>query len=272
MSTPRLEPTCSKTDLHWSIDYSHQTTERDFGREFSETLARALASSPINRDAERRVHRYMLLPNFWSGHKQDAPHDPSLSIGSVRVERERSDRGDWHYCVEHVNTTSGEELTLEFACGDKPTRPLHAPWRIRTRNSADGSYSSVSWVGAIRPADGGRTIVLTTERGLSFPVGTVAPNTTLSCSWALFDILPALRLGNLDRLAILEDLEMLRVGCRIQPLEEWTFQAGKDPYRLSGYSVYGTGLPPSYWWLTEGGDVAAVATTLATYVLQERGT
>ena len=63
---------------------------------------------------------------------------------------------------------------------------------------------------------------------------------------------------------------MLRVDCRIRPLEEWTFRAGSDQHRLSGYCVYGTGLPPSYWWLTESGDVAAVATMLATYVLQER--
>ena len=258
------------SELHWSVDYSHQTTERDFRREFSQTLASALASAPIARNSDRRVHRYLLLPNFESGWKRGAPDDPSLNCGGVSVKRTRSDDGGWQYHVEHVNTTSGEELTLEFACDDEPARPLRAPWRISTQNSADGSYSSISWTGTSKDVDRARTVMLTTERGLSFPAGTVAHDVALTCNWALLDIIPALDDGHLDRLAILDDLEMLKVDCRIQPLEEWTFQAGSDRHRLSGYSVVGTGFPPSYFWLTEAGEVAVVVTMLSTYVLESR--
>jgi hypothetical protein len=141
---------------------------------------------------------------------------------------------------------------------------------MSAQNSADGSYTSISWSGTFKLVGNTRTILLTTERGLTFPAGTVTPATAVTCNWALLDILPTLHDGNLDRLAILEDLEMLRVDCRIQPLEKWTFQAGSDRHILSGYCVYGTGLPPSYWWLTERGNVAAIATTFATYVLQEQ--
>ena len=124
--------------------------------------------------------------------------------------------------------------------------------------------------GTSRELDGTRTIELTTERGLSFDAGTVLAEATLTCNWALLDIISALDGGRLDGLAILDDLEMLKLDCRTQPLEEWTFEAGSDRHRLSGYSVAGTGFPPSYWWLTEAGEVAVVATMLSTYVLGGR--
>ena len=128
MSVSRPATQGNKADLHWSVDYTYQTTERDFYQEFSQTLGRALALPPVDRDAEIKTHRYALLPNFWSGFKRDVPHDPSLNIGTATVERRRSDRGDWQYRVEHVNTASGEELTLAFTCDDGPARALRAPW------------------------------------------------------------------------------------------------------------------------------------------------
>lgn len=260
------------TDLHWTLDYSYQTTRGDFRGEFSQILAGALSSASIYRDANRKIHRYTLLPNFWSGHKPDAPDAPILNTGGVSLERTRNDRGLWQYRVEHVNTTSGEELSLEFDCLDEPVRPLCSPWRILTRNSADGSYSSVFWTGACSDANEARTITLTTQRSLSVCAGTASPEGTLTCNWALFDILPALDGGRLDGLEILEDLEMLRNHCRVRHLEEWTFREGGNRHELAGYCVFGEAFPPSYWWLTETGDVAAVATILSTYVLNERTT
>ena len=257
-------------NLHWSVDYSHQTTKRDFRGEFSQILAGALSSPPLDLDAKTRIHRYTLLPNFWSGAKPDSPDDPSLKIGHASVERTRDDRGVWQYRVEHVNTISGEELALDFACDDVPARPLRDTWKISTRNSADGSYSSISWTGTCRHTDGVRTVVLTTERGLDVAAGSPAPDATLTCNWALFDVLAALDDGNLDGLAILEDLDTLKETCRIRPLDKWTFQTGGERHVLSGYCVFGVGLPPSYWWLAETGDVAVVSTMLATYVLTER--
>ncbi|MDP6417407.1 MAG: hypothetical protein QGG54_20595, partial [Gammaproteobacteria bacterium] len=171
-------------DLHWSLDYSAQPSQSDFRAEFSGTLASALATAPIDRQAERKIHRYMLLPNFWGGFKHRTSLEPGLNIGDARIERTRGDVGDWHYHVEHSNRVSGEDLSLEFTCRDEPTRPLRTPWHIRTHNSGDGSYSSISWTGTSASADGTRTIVLTTERDFSFPAGTVADEETLTCSWA----------------------------------------------------------------------------------------
>ena len=62
-------------NLHWSVDYSYQTTRRDFREEFTQILNGALFSSPIDLDAGKKTHRYTILPNFWSGYKRDSPDD-----------------------------------------------------------------------------------------------------------------------------------------------------------------------------------------------------
>ena len=93
------------------------------------------------------------------------------------------------------------------------------------------------------------------------------PGTPLTTIWALVDVLPTLT-GGADGFSILEDLETLKPGCRIHPLETWTFES----HTLTGHVLSGEGLPPSYWWLTESGDVALVSTIFSTYVLCERGT
>ena len=257
--------------LHWSLDYSNQRTEKDSQGEFSQILSGALSSSPVVPDAAKKTHRYTLLPNFGVGFKRDSRDDPSMQIGHAIVGRRVVDQGFWQYRVEHENSCSGEELTLDFTCGDEPDRPLRDVWRIRARNSADGSYSSISLNGAWdEQRDGSRSVKLTTKRGLSISAGTVPPGAALTCNWALFDILPSFQADHPRRLAILEDLEVLKDDCQIRPLEEWTFENGGDRHKLMGYSVFGTGLPPSYCWLTESGDVAAFSTMLATYVLTER--
>ena len=114
--------------LHWSVDYSYQTTERDFRREFSSTLAHALASAPTGVDADKRTHRYAILPNFESGWKREAPEDdPTLRVGGVSVERTRSAEGGWAVPSRaherrqrrsaHPRRLSGE--TVEVALADR---------------------------------------------------------------------------------------------------------------------------------------------------------
>ena len=264
--------------LHWSVDYSYDSpltakkTQRYFRGEFAQILAGALSSSPVASDAATKTHRYALLPNFWSGFKRECPEDPSLNIGHASIERKRDDEGVWRYTIEHENTSSGEELILNFSCDNLPARPLGDAWKIRTHNSADGSYSSLSLTGACNDQpDGDREITVTTVSGLDISAGTVNGDETLTCNWALFDILPSLsKRDSLDHLAILEDLEILKNDCRIRPLEDWVFEISKDRHTFSGFCVFGTGFPPTYWWLTENGEVAVMATMLATYVLKER--
>jgi hypothetical protein len=256
--------------LHWSVDYSHQTSERDFCAELLRSLSPALASPALNRDAKRKVHRYSLLPNFWTGFKGYPADDPDLAIGAASIERFLDDNGAWQYHVRHANATSGEELELAFVCDDLPARPLSSPWLVRARNSADGTYDAITLIGEVLTGESGAAIALTTQRGLSFSAGAIQPSTTLTCNWALFDILAAPGATDLGGLAILEDLEMLKPNCCIRPLETWPFEVDGETHTLSGYCVFGEGFPPSYWWLTETGDIAVMSTMLLTYVLRER--
>lgn len=253
-------------NLHWTVDHSSHTAPRwDYVAEFSDPLANALASPPLDPSATTKFHRYTILPNFWSGFNRDGK-DPDLTIGSLSIERERSD-SYWQYHIEHVNVASGEHLTLDFVCEDKPLRPLRSPWRVHAENDADGSYDGIDWTGTL---DGG-AIILTTPRGLTIPVGSVPDPGKLTCLWTFVDILPSLNGRSVSGFSVLEDLEVLKLDCRVQVLESWTFESDDAEYTLQGYSLFGEGLPPCYWWVTESGDVVAVSTILATFVLTERG-
>jgi len=262
--------------LHWSVDYAYASplsadkTQENFQGQFRQILADALSSSPVDFNARTKSHRYSLLPNFWAGFKRGEVQN--LNIGQVSIERKRDDGDVWRYAIEHENTISGEELFLNFNCDHKPARPLTGSWQIRTQNSADGSYSSLSLTGACdEEIDGERAVRVTTASGLSIGAGSIKQDEILTCNWALFDILPSLREnGGLDRLAILDDLEILKNDCRIKPLEDWVFESGDEQHTLTGFSVYGRGFPPTYWWLTESGEVAVMSTMLTTHVLNER--
>jgi len=262
--------------LHWSVDYAYAAplyadkSQENFKGEFEQILAGVLLSSPLDFNAGTKTHRYTLLPNFWGGFKNG--EDPYLNIGQVSIKRSLDDGNVWRYTIEHENTTSGEELFLNFTCDNKPERPLVGSWQIRTENSADGSYTSLSLIGAYNEKSAGeRDVTVTTASGLAIAAGTVKHDETLTCNWALFDILPLLsEKGSLDHLAILDDLEILKNDCRISPLEDWMIEVGNEQHVLSGFCVFGTGFPPTYWWLTDGGEVAVMSTMLATYVLNER--
>lgn len=270
--------------LHWSIDYSHHQRDRDFAGELTRSLSRVLESPLLEPTVDRRQHRYTMLPNFWGGSEAGASHEEATAIGQLFVDRSRIDGGEWRYCVEHKNRTSGEALYLEFNCRDEPMRTLRTGWRIRTDNSADGSYSSISWTGHIHETGTGKSIVLETERGLRFSAGDLPPGAELIANWALVDVVPVFKdraeagvpvadgHAVQDSFAVLDDLELLRTNCRFKALDEWMFRTPDGaPHILEGWSLHGNGYPPTYWWLTAAGEVAIVSTMLATYVLVERG-
>ena len=117
--------------LHWSLDYSHQSTEQDFVGEFSQILSAALSASPIEPECERKRHRYALLPGWWSFFRENPYSDSGIQIGHGIIDRRIDGRGTWWYHIEHVNSASGEELTLEFSGADAPERPLRDTWSIR---------------------------------------------------------------------------------------------------------------------------------------------
>jgi len=263
--------------LHWSVDYSYSSKlsrtkqiQENFQEEFKKILGGSLSSSPIDFNAKRKTHRYTLLPNFWSGFKSG--EDTNLNIGQVSIERQRDEGEIWRYKIEHENTSSGEALSLNFYCDSKPARPLVDSWQIFTKNSADGSYNSLSLTGEWNEQiNGVRSVKMTTANGLVIVAGSIKHNETLTCNWAIFDILPLLRESiSMDRLAILDDLEVLKKDCYIKPLEAWVFENGNEKYTFTGFCVFGKGLPPTYWWLTENGEVAVMSTMLTTYVLNGR--
>lgn len=227
--------------------------------------------------ANHKIHRYAILPNFWSGSKNREP-DPCLKIGHLAIDRVRTAENEWTYKVVHSNSTSGEELSLEFLCADDSIRSLLSPWRIKTRNNADGIYTTVDWNGEFSREGSIREIRIKTKGDLGFSAGSVEADISVTSNWALVDALPAIVTGNgteefaaAEGFAILDDLEYLRTGCYIRSLEKWMFSGDSISCDLQGYSVSGRGMPPSYWWVTENGDVAAVATMLSTYVLHGTG-
>ena len=218
--------------MHWTLDHAAHTSGWDFRQAVSEPLAQSLSATPIDPTADRKMHRYTVLPNFWSGYNADARHGPLLAFGELSIDRSRTDRGDWIYQVEHINEASGEALSLDFVCGNEPNRPLRSPWQIAAQNSADGDYTSISWTGEYSVESERCSITLTTARGMSIPAGDADRASDLTCNWALVDILPSLGARVLDGLTILDDLEVLKPNCQIRPLEGWSFAAGAARYPL----------------------------------------
>lgn len=255
--------------LHWTLDYQYQSKERDFRGEFLQTLSAALATPAVPKDSKRKVHRYTLLPNFWAGYKQNEP-DPLLEMGDLCIERSQENRGLWNYRIHHRNTSSGEELDLAFTCANDPHRTLESPWHIETRNTADGSYESIDWQGRDGLEKEMRAFTLETVQGFKIAVGQVHRDTPVTCNWALIDILPALEDKEATDIALLDDLEMLREHCQIKLFEDWKLQINGGALTLHGFTVFGRGFPPVYWWLSETGEVVAIVSMLATYVLKSR--
>ena len=253
------------TQLHWTINNTASHQKWDYEKELTTPLARALSSKPVSSSADHKFHRYLMLPNYWA----DWYPRNAFTMGSVTANRTRIDDGEWSYKVMHSNDQSGEHLNLNFACKDEPLRPLISPWNIRTSNSADSSYSGIDWTAQCQNAEGKLNVQLTTANGMSFVSGVCNPQNPTGF-WALLDILPALAGDTVDDLCVLEDLQIPKLNCRIRPLEKWTFELQGGNHQLFGYSLQGEGLPPTYWWVTETGDVALIAMTFSTYVLVER--
>jgi hypothetical protein len=251
--------------LHWSFDYAPQWVELGYATQFKKMLARGLESIENIPDATLKKDVFAILPNFENSWKRDDPEETqTLRIGTLFVERNLDASKLWNYHVDHKNVTSGETLNLDFKCMDDPLRTLMSPWVIEAQNSSDGSYSSISLNGSLTAFNGLSDIQLKTKKGLSFNVGSILTDSPLICNWALLDAMRFLGENGAKGLCILDDLERLKTGCEIRPLDRWTFRQ----WDLTAYTVFGTGLPPSHWWLTENGDVVVVSTMLSTYILE----
>ena len=253
--------------LHWSFDYNYGAQKPQFAQELIRTLrGYDPEAGACQTDVGQTVrHVYNILPNYWRGYSSDNAAK-QLSIGTAIIERRKANNDLWDYSVEYENTTSGENLRLQFRCNDEPYRPLTDSWRIDARNRGRDAYSGSTYDGYLTLD---REVKLRIN-GTEISSGTVETGGKLTCDWALFDVIPALvqTIQTSDdsvEIGVLEDLEQLRLKSRLDFLESIEI-----PIPLDGYYLYGIGLLPSYWWLDAYGNVAIASSTFETLVLKER--
>ena len=252
---------------HWSFDYNYGSQNPQFVQELISTLR---GYNPEVSDRQTQIgktikHIYNILPNYWRGYSR-GDTDEQLSIGTATIERNIANDNLWHYSVQYENTTSGENLRMQFRCSDTPFRFLTDSWRVDSRNSGKDEYSRLTCAGHLT-SDGEMKLQI---NNTEIVAGTVGLPVELTCNWALFDVIPALAQtiqasdDGID-LTLLEDLEQLRPKSRLGFLESI-----QTPIPLDGYYLYGTGLLPSYWWLDGYGNIVIASSTFETLVLRER--
>lgn len=250
---------------HWSFDYNYGAQNPQFAQELIGTLREYYAGTTAcdTRTEQTLTHVYNILPNYWRGYGGGTNEE--LSIGTASIERNK-DNDFWNYSVHYENTTSGENLRMQFRCSDKHYRSLTDSWRIDARNSGDDTYSELMCEGYLVEDSEVRLRINETE----ILAGTVDTSIKLTCNWALFDAIPALAQtiresdDGID-LVLLEDLEQFRPKSRLGFLESI-----QTPFPLDGYYLYGAGLLPSYWWLDTYGNIAIASTFFETLVLKEK--
>lgn len=250
---------------HWSFDYNYGAQNPQFAQELIGTLRGYYAGTdaPDARTGQVLTHIYNILPNYWRGYGGNATE--KLSIGTAIIKRNK-DNDLWHYSVQYENTTSGENLRMQFRCSDKHYRSLTGSWRVDARNSGDDTYSELTCEGYLVEDSEVRLRI----NGAEILAGTVDTSVNLTCNWALFDVIPALAQtiqasDNGIDIALLEDLEQLRPKSRLGFLASI-----QTPFPLEGYYLYGAGLLPSYWWLDTHGTIAIASTFFETLVLKEK--
>ena len=254
------------SEHHWSFDYNYGAQNPQFTQELIETLDGCYTDTAARdtRTGQAITHIYNILPNYWRGYA-GGDAKATLSIGTAIVERSKQD-DLWNYRVRYENTTSGENLRMQFRCCDAHYRPLTDSWRVDARNSGEDKYSELTCEGYLVKDSEIRLRI----NGTEVVAGEVDASIKLTCNWALLDVIPALAQtirasGNGVELALLEDLEQLKPKSKLGFLESI-----ETPFPLAGYYLYGVGLLPSYWWLDVDGNIAIASTFFETLVLKEQ--
>lgn len=252
---------------HWSFDYNYGAQNPQFAQELVSTLRGYDPGSGARQGQIEQAtkHVYNILPNYWRGYNR-GDIDGQLCIGTASIERSIGNDNLWYYIVQYENTTSGENLRMQFQCSDAPSRSLRDSWRVDTQNSGKDEYSQLTYVGHLT-SDGAVKLHI---NDIEIVAGTVGSSVELTCNWALFDAIPMLAqtIQASDsgvELVLLEDLEQLRPKNRLGFLESI-----QTPIPLDGYYLYGDGLLPSYWWLDGYGNVVIASSTFETLVLREK--
>ncbi len=249
------------SDIHWTFQYDGRSQTPHFGKQLIEILnSGTTPTSP---------KKYTVLPNYWKGYKGRGGGEPvrDLTIGEVIINKKREPSKNWHYDIQFLNTTSGENLHLDFYCEDDNLRTLRDTWRVTATNGAGDKYRQFTCEGRITSQ--GITLVV---NNTTLPVGHLENTHPITCNWTLFDVIPKLAhqlksSGKKISLAILEDLEKIRTPAHIGYMEDCTLPLSDRTLKLSGFFVYGAGMLPSYWWLDQEEQVIIASTTFQTFVL-----
>ena len=250
--------------LHWSFDYNQGAQKPDFANELI-TLLQGYQTRSQDVEAGQIKHTYRILPNFWRGYSgRNRPGD-SLSIGSAVIQRHKKNDKLWSYNVQYKNSTSGENLLLQFRCNDEDYRTLTGNWKANVTNSGQDIYANIELKGEIK---NDKQIKLCFNR-TAINIRMENHSLPLTCNWGLYDVIPAIAdslrtKGSAVEISLIDDLEQLRPKCQIGYLDSI-----QDPIPLAGYYLYGTGLLPSYWWVDESKNVVIVSTVFETLVLHE---
>lgn len=256
------------TPLHWSFDYNHAAQKPAFAEELLTLLpgyeAKSVLMSEDVGDCHTR-HVYQILPNFWRGYNGRSKPEKSLGIGTVIIDRQKDRENIWNYSVQYKNSTSGEDLLMQFGCRDESWRTLKGKWKVSASNIGQDSYNVVEWKGSISKD---LELVISINNA-EIMIGKANDSIPLTCNWALFDVIPALadslkQNANTVDISLLDDLEQLRPKCKIGFLDSTQY-----PIPLEGYFLYGTGVLPSYWWVDGNGNIAVVSSVFETLVLRE---
>ena len=251
--------------IHWSFQYDGRSQTPHFGKQLIGILNRS--TTPASKE------KYTVLPNYWKGYKGRGGGDPvrDLTIGEVIINRKREPSQNWHYDIQFLNTTSGENLHLDFYTADDDLRTLRDTWRVTATNSAGDKYRQFTCEGHII-SQGDQQRVTLVVNNTTLPIGHLENTHPITCNWTLFDVIPNLAhqlkaSGKQISLAILEDLEKVRTHVRIGYMEDCTLPLDDGTLKLSGFFVYGAGMLPSYWWLDQQEQVIVASTTFQTFVL-----
>lgn len=173
------------SDIHWSFQYDGRSQTPHFGNQLIEILNRG--TTPASEK------KYTVLPNYWKGYKGhgggEAPRD--LAIGEVVINRKREPSKNWHYDIQFLNTTSGENLHLDFYTADDDLRTLRDTWRVTATNGAGDKYRQFTCEGHIT-SHGNQQQVTLVVNNTTLPVGHFENAHPITCNWTLFDIIPKL--------------------------------------------------------------------------------
>ena len=251
-----------RISLHWSFDYNHNAQKPDYAKELS-ALLQGYQTKTQNAGDGQTKHTYRILPNFWRGYSGRNKNEESMAIGSAVIQRHKENDKLWCYHVQYKNSTSGEDLLLQFQCNDGCYRTLTGSWKATVSNLGQDIYSNIELNGAIQNDKEMTLSFNKTEMTIEMSNHSLP----LTCNWGLYDVIPAIAdslrtKGSAVDISLLDDLEQLRPKCRIGYLDSI-----QDPIPLDGYYLYGTGLLPSYWWVDVSGNVVIVSTVFETMVL-----